>query len=208
MVKQEELEALVLAALYSHYQNNGAALSLQEITSITSADVTPARVELALGTLLSRRFVECSRVIISGQTVKYWLTDSGYKFAEEIFNSSKDEQSDLIEKGAPAADRIVGFDHNSSEFRSVLKELDALKAELKQANDVGEMSVRSVEVAREEVEEIERYLRLDFFRPSHLWQTAKSTLNWIGAQAAGAVVGQVALSLLMLLGALLGITLS
>ncbi len=206
MVKQAELEALVLFALYNYFQKNSDQLSIGEVARLLDGDIPEGRVRMALGVLEERGLTMSSRVIVSGQIVKYWLTDEGYKHAEELAERSDDKSDDELES-APAADRIVGFDHNSSEFREILQEADKLESGLGRPNDAGEMSPRAVTVAHEEVGFLKRLLKSDFLRPSHVWRAAKSTLKWIGEQAAGAVVGQVALGLLALIAALFGFSL-
>lgn len=207
MIKQAELEGLVLFGLYNYYRESSDQLSLVEVTRLLELDVPAARVEMALGVLKQRGLVMSSRIIVSGQVVKYWLTDEGYKYAEEIAEKSEDQSTEESET-APAADRIVGFDHNSSEFRQILLEAEKLELNLDRPNDIGDMSPRALDVAREEVGFLKRLLSADFIRPAHVWRVAKSTLKWLGEQAAGALVGQLALGLLALLAALFGIAIA
>ena len=205
MVTQGELEGLVLFALYGYYQKHSDSLEIGQVKSLLDEEVSNARVQMALRVLTKDGHVYTSMPMISGQRTTYTLTETGYKYAEGL-DSKTDSDDDLETKSAPAAGRIVGFDHNSSEFREVLSKTEELKTQLQDANDVGQMSPRAVEVAVAEVEQIDQSLRLDFFRPAHIWRIAQSTLKWIGEQAAGALVGQLAVGLLILLAAILGIS--
>ena len=206
MIRQAELEALILYAFHEYYQSGSERLELHQVSSLLSVDVTDARIELALKALSVNSWIHIDYPFVSTQPTRYSLTDEGYKYAEELLERGEGRvDSDDTTLKAPASDRIVGFDHNSSEFRQIAEASDALRTGLINANDTGDLSPRAVEVAVQEVESLNEALRRDFIRPSHVWQMAKSSLRWIADHAAGAAVGQAALALLALIAAFFGI---
>ncbi|WP_265518993.1 hypothetical protein [Nitratireductor luteus] len=105
----------------------------------------------------------------------------------------------------PAADRIVSLDHNSAAFKEFKAALQELEESVRTSNDLGDMSSEEVEIARSEILQIASEKELQWMRPAHIWQVAKSTLLWISEQAAGAVIGALALAALAALAGLLGI---
>jgi hypothetical protein len=107
----------------------------------------------------------------------------------------------------PASDRIVTLDHNSPQVREVIEAADGLASQLEETNDTGNLSAEAVEVAIDEVQQIASELRRLAVRMPAFSERAKSTLSWIGKEAAGALVGAAALGLLALLAALLGFSL-
>ena len=104
----------------------------------------------------------------------------------------------------PASDRIVRMDHNSAAYITAVEQTDALADALARGNDVGKMSHEEVAVAAAEVESLRRELQGNAVRATAFWHRATSVLGWIGREAAGAVVGSLAIAALVALAALHG----
>lgn len=107
----------------------------------------------------------------------------------------------------PASDRIVTLDHNNPKLASAISDAKQLVAQLRETNDVGNLSPEAVALAVEEVSEIAMSLERPAVRMPAFGDRVVSTLTWIAKEAAGALVGAAALGLLALLAAILGIAL-
>ncbi|AOR75921.1 hypothetical protein BES08_03525 [Novosphingobium resinovorum] len=96
------------------------------------------------------------------------------------------------------------MDHNSRQFIEVRSEVTSLAKQISLANDVGNLSSREKLVAEQEVTALGDALDREFIRPKEIWLRSKLTLQWIGKEAAAAVIGTAALALLALIAHLLG----
>jgi uncharacterized protein YegP (UPF0339 family) len=105
----------------------------------------------------------------------------------------------------PASDRVVNIDHNSGEFRDFKKAFEKFEENLRVTNDFGRMSSDEIDVAKFEAARIGPEGQRPLIRPAHVWITAKSTLLWIVQQAAGSIIGALALAVLAALATMLGI---
>jgi len=155
-----------------------------------------------LRTLDAAKLVRARHNARSGST--YEITEAGYKKVEAERLDQNEQEEDFANPEAPAADRIVGFDHNSRSFREVRAKVSELQDHLGSANDLGGLTERSAAVASAEVEAIGKTMDQEFFRPTELWARAKMTLGWIGREAAGALEGTAAIALLALIASFLG----
>jgi len=176
--------------------------------------VTPAFVTAVLRQLEANKHIEATdgkngpavRLLASGiRAVERQLNDPESipsRFRDDGFDTFEDQLVRIAR--APASDRIVGLDHNSAGLIDVLEATEELKAHLTTGNDVGEMSSDAVAVAVAEVERIQSELKQPFFRPAAFKNHAKGTLEWIAKEAAGALVGTLALTLLGLIIAFVG----
>ncbi|MDJ0641359.1 MAG: hypothetical protein QNJ15_00945 [Erythrobacter sp.] len=139
MVKQAELEALVLHGLYEYYQRASESLTLEDVQEFLSPDVTDARVELALGVLGGNGWVNIARPIVSGQRTKYSLTDAGYKYAEQL-NERAEHESDPLAKVesqlAPGADRVVSFSDNQRMQEDAIAAVEDAEEVLRSSNQI------------------------------------------------------------------------
>ena len=104
----------------------------------------------------------------------------------------------------PASDRLVTIDHNSPDVSRAIADAKQLASDLVLNNDVGNLSEQGVAVAAQEVNEIAQALEGPAVRMPAFAERAKSTLSWIGKEAAAALVGAAALALLALIAALIG----
>ena len=166
MVKQVELEALVLQALYGHYQARSNKLELSEVNALLSVEVTEGRVEMALETLRSSGYVETTRVVYSGQRFEYWLSEDGYKYAEEILDRAEREQPDdplaqFDAKLVPASDRMVSFDDNHRDKVHAIQTIEEAEKIVRSSNkiddDLKEQTLLSVKTGRTFLEEAESF---------------------------------------------------
>lgn len=105
----------------------------------------------------------------------------------------------------PAADRIVGLDHNSAAAKEFTVAIKKLEESIRTSNDLGELSAEDIEVARNEISQLAAERKLKWVRPAHIWQIAKSTLLWIFDKSSDAAFGLLALAVLESLAKLLGI---
>ena len=200
---QAEVEALALRALYDLANQGSSWVDAAYIAGVLQTGISQTRAQLALRVLDASKLVRARHNVNSGS--KYEISEQGYKQVEADNLAAQQIQiGDLAGAVAPAADRIVGYDHNSREFKETREKVSELGKQLAQANDLGELSLRAAQVAAVEVEAIGNTMDQDFFRPAELWTRANMTLRWIGRESAGAVVGAAALALLTLLAAFLG----
>ncbi len=198
LVPQAELEELVLRALFEYAQTESGMLATVEVGALLNGNFGDQRIRLALSSLDRGHLVRASHNAISGS--QYSISETGYKAVEEDLLRAADRD----DTSAPAANRVVGFDHNSRDYREVRKKVDELGKALRGANDLGDLSPREAAVAAFEVDQISQTLNQDFFRPVELWRRCRNTLKWISEQAAVAVVGVLATGLLTLLANLFG----
>ncbi|MEE4209077.1 MAG: hypothetical protein V2I43_07420 [Parvularcula sp.] len=141
MIKQSELEGLVLLALYEYFQSHSESLELAQVTSLLSIDVPEARVRMALGVLEKNGWSQSSRIMISGQVVKFWLTDKGYKYAEEITERIAAENDDdplaaIDEQLVPASDRMVTFANNQNAEEQAVMEVEKAEEIIRSSNEI------------------------------------------------------------------------
>jgi hypothetical protein len=200
VASQEQLEGLVLRALYDFVQVDSGYLSVEQIAGLLNNEYTEARIGLAVRSLASAKYLRGQHNVYSGS--KYEISDAGYKKVESNLIAAAVPIEPAPE--IPASDRIVSLDHNSKSFRQVIASTREFREQLLGANDTGDLSPREVQVAAHEVAQIADTLEENDLRPAALWSRAKSTLSWIGREAAAAVVGVAALALLALLAGLLG----
>lgn len=106
---------------------------------------------------------------------------------------------------APASDRLVRLDDNDPKVSEIRASLGELKQKIRTGNDLGSMSAEAAQAAHLEVERLEQAFQLQTARAGWLMGMASATLPWIGKEAAGAVVGALALAILALIGRFLGI---
>ncbi|MBF7011296.1 hypothetical protein QUC32_16650 [Novosphingobium resinovorum] len=202
MIKQAELEAVVLLALYNYFQVHSGSLTISQIKRLLNFDVSERRVEMAVSNLASSGYVdgEYSYVDENG----FAISDAGYKYAEELEGRANGRKDADESEEVPASDRVVGLDHNSRQFIEVRSEVTSLAKQISLANDVGNLSSREKLVAEQEVTALGDALDREFIRPKEIWLRSKLTLQWIGKEAAAAVIGTAALALLALIAHLLG----
>lgn len=124
---------------------------------------------------------------------------------EDSINEMEELRRRLERAPVPAADRIVTLDHNSAAFKEFKAAFHKLEKSIRTSNDLGEMSSEEVEVAQSEISQIGSEKQLQWVRPAHIWQIAKSTLLWLLEKVAGTAVEKLVLSALSLLAKLLGI---
>lgn len=124
---------------------------------------------------------------------------------EDPANAIEDLRRRLESAPIPAADRIVSLDHNSIAFKEFKAAFKKLEESIRTSNDLGDLSDEEIEVAKSEISQIGSEQKRQWIRPAHVWMIAKSTLLWIFSQAASAVIGTLALSLLAALAGLLGV---
>jgi len=137
MIRQQELETLVLHTLYEYYQNNTEKLEIEQICSLLEFDVPMGRIQMALETLRASELVEITQVIVSGQKVYFWLSEKGYKYAEELDNRAESSQNPLgaLEaEMAPAAGRIVSFSDNQNARDQAIACLDDANDAIRSSN--------------------------------------------------------------------------
>jgi hypothetical protein len=105
----------------------------------------------------------------------------------------------------PASDRVVRLDHNSREVLDIKHQLSELREKLRTGNDLGSFREEEAEAAAVEVEQLELAFSRPTVRARWLMLSSNETLQWIGKEAAGAVVGTIALAVLALIGSFLGL---
>jgi hypothetical protein len=104
----------------------------------------------------------------------------------------------------PASDRIVRLDDNSAPLAEIRTKLSELKQKLRTGNDLGSMDEEQALAAEEEVEQLEQAFSRSSARAAWLMKMSTETLQWIGKEAAGAVVGSLALAALAVISHFLG----
>jgi len=142
-----------------------------------------------------------------------YLSPHGVKEAERLLDEGTvtlrlPEEGDSDETNVPtvvpASDRIVRLDHNDPDLGRAINDAKHLTRQLREGNDVGNLSAEAVAVAVQEVAQIAMSLEAPAVRMPAFQERTVSTLSWIGKEAAGALVGAAALGLLALLASLLG----
>ena len=129
-VKDELLKVLYTllreSDLQEYYRPVELWSAMGEKTSV--AFVSRACQSLTSDALFSHSFYE--------EEDHYGLTDEGIDLAEEILGFAKSELQKEAE--IPASDRLVGLDHNSSDYLAIKSELDDLYEKIRSDNEVGE----------------------------------------------------------------------
>lgn len=206
MVKQSELEALVLFALYEHYQAHSNKLELEEVTALLSIDVAAGRVEMALQTLRSAGYVETTRVIFAGQRFEYWLSEEGYKYAEELSDrATTDDREDPLAlfdaKLIPASDRLVSFKDNQDSRNQAISAIEDAEEIVRSSNELDaefkEQTLLSVRTGRGFLEKAETFA-VGAFR-FLVWDRLKAVLEAAIEEAYKVAL----LAVLMTLGAII-----
>ncbi len=108
-----------------------------------------------------------------------------------------------IEKIAPASDRTVPINHNSSDYAEAVAQLDRLEELLRQANDYPDMEEKERRVA--EVGATKRLLSAARVSVDAVLAVAYKTLEAIAKKFTELTIGKVAAGLLHLLGKITGL---
>ncbi len=113
----------------------------------------------------------------------------------------------IVGASAPAANRIVEFDHNSKKYQQFKSLFDQLDQGIRTSNELGTMIAEDLQVMKSEIIQLRVQIDQEKARSAHIWTMAKSTLLWVVDNSASAVIGTLALSVLAALATLLGIDL-
>lgn len=104
----------------------------------------------------------------------------------------------------PASDRVVMLSDNSPEVAEIVASAQALHYQLTTGNDLGKLTPEQAQAAASEVAEIRTAFSGQAVRANLAYQRARDTLEWIGKEAGGALVGTAATALLLLIAKFLG----
>lgn len=113
------------------------------------------------------------------------------------------EQSTEVGKDVPASDRTVQIDHNSAQYGTVIRDLEALEEAVRGSNDYGDTEDQQQRLA--EVGAMRRLLVATRVRVDALLALVRRGLEHFAITFADAVIGAIALGLLALLGGLTGL---
>lgn len=181
----------VLLAMYGHF-----------ITSNSNAETTASKVQSNAKLRLSISYISMIFQDLATEELLHWksageedwyvLTQKGLLRAEneiQARNLSLD-QFELAYSRQANVGLIVETD--SDYLREAAEQLDELSDLLNKANDVGDMSIDDVGVAKAEVDDLRETIRKPKTRTHYLWQKANEALYWITEKAAGTIVGELA----------------
>jgi hypothetical protein len=104
----------------------------------------------------------------------------------------------------PASDRVVMLSDNSPEVAEIVASAQSLHHQLTTGNDVGNLTPEQAQAAASEVDEIRVAFSGQAVRANIAYRRARDTLEWIGKEAGGALVGTAATALLLLIAKFLG----
>jgi hypothetical protein len=104
----------------------------------------------------------------------------------------------------PASDRIVKLSDNQPALDSALRAVFDLKVQLELGNDIGNLSLDELEVAKREVYWLEHALQQDALRLDWMERVATNCLKWIAVKASEQVIGSLAIEALKAIGKLMG----
>ncbi len=121
--------------------------------------------------------------------------------------SQDDLRTRIARAAVPAADRVVGLDHNSEVYRNFSSVLDDLEKGIRTSNELATMNSDAFEAMKSEITLLRTQVDQNEGRPEQIWVLAKSTLFWVADASASAVIGMLALAVLAALAPLLGIDL-
>jgi len=108
---------------------------------------------------------------------------------------------------APAADRLVKFDHNSEAFKEFESAFVALKKEISERNNLEFLGSDELELTRAEIGTFGKLKDRALVRIRNLWQFAVNAFLWLAEKAGEAIISTLAVALLVSLAKLLGIEL-
>ena len=100
----------------------------------------------------------------------------------------------------------LALDHNSKAYQDAAEAFDELLKALETTNDVGNLSEDEIEEARVAVKQLKAEIDGDFIELPGFANRARLILTWIGKEAAGAVVGGLAIAALVAVANLIGIS--
>jgi hypothetical protein len=222
-----ELSEIVLYVIYRRAIVDGKQISDQKDVFDGLLEIgNPPQIRLALNSLLNRKLIvepfdstrpvfQCEFFMITDEGVslveeRLYAEDSSYiaLFRDNALDSFAEDYIEVVSEAifeqAPASDRLVEFDHNSSEFQSVEKELAQLDAALEKGNDIGEMTSRDVEAARGELSSLRLLIKQAVVRANIVFVRASELVGWITKKAGATLVAELAKKALEVIIKLLG----
>lgn len=220
MMRYTDFEAQLLVATYLANATSGDGISrsgdLLDRYALEFRDGWVAQAAIELG---RQGFIHGRGTMGGDREQPLLLTPAGMKEAERLIHlglkvaekaivvltevkPSNDDTEATVE--IPASDRIVRLDHNSVEHREVVLQCNSLLDALSKGNDVGSLSAEDVSVAIAETKSLQIEIQGDFVRRSAFWERSHSLLAWVAKEAAGAIVGVIALAAIAAFAALLG----
>jgi hypothetical protein len=148
-----------------------------------------------------------------------WLRESLQKaFSERILErkAKQDAALDRLRREAvrelrnrkvefPASDRLVKLSDNQPALDEARQTVSELKAKLETGNDIGDLSINELEVARREVYWIDHMLKQESLRLDWVEPLVTSSLKWIADKAAGTAVGKAAWAAITAFAVLFGL---
>jgi hypothetical protein len=123
-----------------------------------------------------------------------WLKSA---FAKGEFWEQVDQEEDEMTALLPIEAGQVHFQSNSDAFKEASELVDELLQKLEHSNDVGRLKPEELEQAQFEVAKIKEGLEAESVESPAYFKVTRATLVWIAKQAAGAVVGALALTALV-----------
>jgi hypothetical protein len=206
-----ERKLLVAAYLLSEETGEDMIRAGDAITSY-GIDHRPGWINRAVQGMISSGLSGDARTLAEELDQDIWLTAAGYRRAEELLPYFPLKRVGRVSvnlpatpTSVPASDRIVPLDHNNPMVSQAAADARKLAVALRESNDIGAISPEALPVAVEEVSQIAQALEQPAVRMPAFGERVRSTLGWIGKEAAGALVGAAALALLALLATILGI---
>lgn len=130
------------------------------------------------------------------------LTGPGLEAAEELIDEL---ELSPIAAGVPASDRIVTLNHNSSEYRRVIEEHQALEVALDKSNEFGSLPEEEKAQTRGELGALKSLLASTRVRVTAVVSLATPVLTYIGTRFADSTISELSKALLKHLRSLLGL---
>jgi hypothetical protein len=123
-----------------------------------------------------------------------WLR-SAYK--KDVFWGEFDKEPfELGSSLVPVADGFVTLNHNSADYKQATSLIDDFLEKLRDSNDVGEMTAEDIDLAIVEVQSVKAELQQPSVAMPAFGENVRSIFGWIAKQAAGSIVGALALAAL------------
>lgn len=233
VLKTNEFAEVVLYTIYRAAISEGyTIISEEQVCEAISEFGARPQLRLILNSLLKKELLDDP--FESGQPIfeikNFMINDKGIELIEQRLHEEEDSLVCLFRDGhlsqideewvhvendierepasqeAQASDRIVPFDHNSSEHIDATKCLDSLDEALTKGNDVGDLTSEDIVAARNELSGLQSILAGIGARISVGRDYAKKLLSWITVKASGTVVSELAKKALKSVLSLFGIS--
>jgi hypothetical protein len=116
---------------------------------------------------------------------------NGFDLYEEIseFNAATSAQGKTIETLVPASDRIVRIDHNSTQYKSVVRDIEQVKQYALKSNSLREEFGEVLDQKLAEIEAGERLIQAPQANADMVRSLLVNSLKWLGEKIADHAIG-------------------